>query len=269
MSEYLKKETRTKNLVFLIDGRHLFLDNNEKITQLQKLINDSKRIVFFGGAGVSVPSGIPDFRSAGGIFNQAGHKTYSPEEIVSHTFFMRNPQAFYKFYKDKMIYPSAKPNIVHGYLKSLEDKHKDVTIITQNIDGLHSDAGSKKVLELHGSIKNNYCIVCHKKYLLESLDLSRVPYCSCGGIIKPDVILYEEPLDSSVLEKAIEALEEADLLIIGGTSLKVYPAAGLIRYYKGDDIVVVNLQDNQVQQASHKKVLYVNADIADVFNCLK
>ena len=207
--------------------------------QLQKIIDDSSRIVFFGGAGVSTESGIPDFRSADGIYHQK--YKYSPEQVVSHTFFMRYPEAFYEFYKDKMMCLDAKPNAAHLKLAELEQAEKLTAVVTQNIDGLHQAAGSVNVFELHGSVWRNHCMDCGKSYPLEYiLHGTGVPRCSCGGIVKPDVVLYEEPLDESVLLAAVEEISKADTLIIGGTSLNVYPAAGLIDYFRGENIVVVN-----------------------------
>lgn len=211
----------------------------EKITKLQEMIERSNRIVFFGGAGVSTESNIPDFRSADGLY-QEKYK-YPPEQVVSHTFFMQNTQLFYEFYKSKMMFLDAKPNKAHLKLAELEEKGKLSAVITQNIDGLHQLAGSKNVLELHGSIHRNYCQKCGKfydaKYVKESLG---IPVCECGGIIKPDVVLYEETLDNTIINKSLKAIREADMLIIGGTSLVVYPAAGFVDYFRGDHLVVLN-----------------------------
>ena len=207
--------------------------------QLEKFIEESNKIVFFGGAGVSTESGIPDFRSVDGLYNQI--YDYPPETILSHTFFMRNTKEFFRFYRDKLIVDNVKPNKAHYRLAELEKQGKLTAIVTQNIDGLHYSAGSKNVLELHGSVLRNYCMDCGKFYDLEAIKNSEgVPRCSCGGIIKPDVVLYEEALDENIINKSIKAISEADLLIIGGTSLTVYPAAGLLRYYRGDRIVVIN-----------------------------
>lgn len=211
----------------------------KEVEQLQNIIDDSKRIVFFGGAGVSTESNIPDFRSADGLYQQK--YKYSPEQIVSHSFFVRNPEGFYEFYKEKMMFLDAKPNAAHLKLAELEEKGKLTAVITQNIDGLHQAAGSKNVLELHGSIHRNYCMKCHKFYDAAYVkNASGIPRCTCGGMIKPDVVLYEEGLDSDVIRRSIKAISEADTLIIGGTSLVVYPAAGFIDYFRGKHLVVIN-----------------------------
>lgn len=211
----------------------------QEIKRLQEIIDDSSRIVFFGGAGVSTESDIPDFRSADGLYRQKYR--YSPEQIVSHSFFMQNTEDFYDFYKEKMMFLDAVPNAAHRKLAELEEKGKLTAVITQNIDGLHQAAGSKNVLELHGSIHRNYCRKCGKFYDAAYVKhFDGVPKCECGGIIKPDVVLYEEGLDSGVIEKSIRAIREADTLIIGGTSLIVYPAAGFIDYFRGRHLVVIN-----------------------------
>ena len=207
--------------------------------ELKKVIDESNNIVFFGGAGVSTESGIPDFRSVDGLYNQK--YDYPPETILSHTFFMRKTEEFYKFYRDKMICTSAKPNNAHIALAKLEKAGKLKAVVTQNIDGLHQMAGSKNVYELHGSVLRNYCMKCKKFYGLEAITESTgIPKCTCGGIIKPDVVLYEEGLDDDTVGKAISAIARADVLIIGGTSLNVYPAAGFIRYFQGSKIVLLN-----------------------------
>lgn len=211
----------------------------KEIEELQKIIDDSSRIVFFGGAGVSTESGIPDFRSADGIYHQ--QYKYSPEQVVSHSFFMQHTEAFYDFYKEKMMILDAKPNPAHYKLAELEQAGKLTAVVTQNIDGLHQAAGSKNVYELHGSIHRNYCMDCGKFYSAEYVKNSDgVPRCDCGGIIKPDVVLYEEGLDSRTIQGAVQAIAEADTLIIGGTSLVVYPAAGFIDYFRGKHLVVIN-----------------------------
>lgn len=211
----------------------------KELETLQDWINESCRIVFFGGAGVSTESGIPDFRSVDGLYNQK--YAYPPEQILSRTFFDRNPEEFYRFYRDKMLCPHAKPNAAHNKLAELEAKGKLRSIVTQNIDGLHTLAGSKRVWELHGSVYRNYCMSCARPYDTDRIAKSAgVPRCSCGGIIKPDVVLYEESLDDYVLEQALEDIQNADMLIIGGTSLAVYPAAGLVRYYRGNRLVLIN-----------------------------
>ena len=211
-----------------------------KIEELKNIINDSSDIVFFGGAGVSTESGIPDFRSSSGIYNMKG-QVIPPEEIVSHGFFMEHTREFYDFYKKHLVYPDAEPNKAHKALAKLEADGKLSAVITQNIDGLHQKAGSKNVIELHGSVYRNYCLECGKSCNLKSvLSADGIPRCSCGGIIRPDVVLYEEQLDNDVIMSAISAIRSADTLIIGGTSLAVYPAAGLISYFSGSKIVVIN-----------------------------
>lgn len=210
-----------------------------EVEKLQQMIDESDSIVFFGGAGVSTESGIPDFRSVDGLYHQK--YDYPPETILSHTFYRRNPSEFFRFYKDKMLCPSAKPNAAHKKLAELEKAGKLKAVVTQNIDGLHQAAGSRTVYELHGSVLRNYCEKCGKfydsQYILNSLG---IPTCECGGTVKPDVVLYEEGLDQDTLTNAIHAIASADMLIIGGTSLVVYPAAGLVDYYKGNKLVVIN-----------------------------
>lgn len=211
----------------------------EEIKRLKRIIDDSKSIVFFGGAGVSTESGIPDFRSEDGLYRQK--YSYPPEEIISHTFFVRNPEVFFEFYKDKMMALDAKPNPAHQALARLEQEGKLTAVITQNIDGLHQAAGSKNVLELHGSIHRNYCQKCGKFYDAAYVKASKgIPRCECGGVIKPDVVLYEEGLDQDVIRQSVYAIANADTLIIGGTSLAVYPAASFIDYFRGRHLVVIN-----------------------------
>ena len=212
---------------------------NEKIQRLQEMTDESKRIVFFGGAGVSTESGIKDFRSQDGLYNQK--YPYPPETILSRTFYDKEPEWFYRFYREKMICPDAKPNPAHLKLAELEEIGKLSAVITQNIDGLHTAAGSRNVLELHGSVHRNYCQKCRKLYDAEwIMSFDNIPECSCGGRVKPDVVLYEEPLDNSVVDRAVKAISQADMMIIGGTSLAVYPAAGLIRYFHGKHLVLIN-----------------------------
>lgn len=213
---------------------------NEKIQKLKEIVEESKNIVFFGGAGVSTESGIPDFRSVDGLYNQ--QYDYPPETILSHTFYRNKPEEFYQFYHKKMLFPNAKPGKAHLVLAKWEKEGKLKAVITQNIDGLHQAAGSRNVYELHGSVLRNYCEKCETFYPLDYIQKTEgVPYCSkCGGRIKPDVVLYEENLDPQVLAGAIHAIREADILIIGGTSLAVYPAAGLIDYFAGKYIVLIN-----------------------------
>lgn len=211
----------------------------DQLKTLQNWIDDSRSIVFFGGAGVSTESGIPDFRSVDGLYNQK--YDYPPEEILSRTFFDARPEEFYRFYRDKMLCLDARPNAAHKKLARLEAAGKLRSVVTQNIDGLHQLAGSRRVWELHGSVHRNHCMRCHKGYPVEFIrDSAGVPRCTCGGIVKPDVVLYEEALDSSVLEGALKDIQRADMLIIGGTSLAVYPAASLVRYYRGSRLVLIN-----------------------------
>ena len=227
------------------------------LEQLQNVIDNSKRIVFFGGAGVSTESGIPDFRSVDGLYNQK--YDYPPEQILSHTFFMHNTEEFYRFYRDKMLCLDKKPNKAHLKLAELERAGKLTAVVTQNIDGLHQAAGSKKVYELHGSVLRNYCMKCGKFYSAEYIKNSKgIPKCECGGVIKPDVVLYEEGLDDSTVSGALRAIQTADTLIIAGTSLTVYPAAGFISYFKGDNIVLINRDetpfDSKASLVFHEKV---------------
>lgn len=233
-----------------------------KIEQLRKIINESNNIVFFGGAGVSTESGIPDFRSKDGLYNQK--YKYPPEEILSHTFFMNNPEEFYKFYREKLNSLKYEPNVTHIKLAELERQGKLKAIITQNIDGLHQKAGAKKVYELHGSALRNYCMRCHKfydgKYIFQETE--GVPKCECGGIIKPDVVLYEEGLDDFIVEESIKAIYNADVLIVGGTSLTVYPAAGLINYYKGNKLVLINRDETKYDCRAD---LVINENLGKVF----
>lgn len=236
-----------------------------KIQILNNLIKNSKKIVFFGGAGVSTESGIPDFRSKDGLYNQK--YDYPPEEILSHNFFMNNPEEFYNFYKNKLNCLDCQPNITHYKLAELEKKGKVTTIVTQNIDGLHQKADSKNVLELHGSILNNYCLKCHKYYDANFIFSSKdTPICECGGIIKPDVVLYGEPLPEDIWQEAIKKIEEADLLIVGGTSLNVYPAALLINYFKNKNIVLINRSKTNYD---NKASLIIHDNLGNVFSQIK
>ncbi len=212
----------------------------EEIEELRGMIKNSDKIVFFGGAGVSTESGIPDFRSVDGLYNQQWD--YPPETILSHSFFMKKTEEFYRFYRAKMLCPNAEPNAAHLKLAQLEREGKLTAVVTQNIDGLHQAAGSKKVYELHGSVLRNYCMKCGKFHSVEFImNSTGVPTCECGGVVKPDVVLYEEGLDDSVVNGAVNAIAEADTLIIAGTSLNVYPAAGLVRYFRGNDLVIINM----------------------------
>lgn len=231
------------------------------VEQLKSWIGESGNIVFFGGAGVSTESGIPDFRSVDGLYNQ--QYDYPPETIISHSFYRRNPEEFYRFYKNRMLFPNAAPNAAHLALARLEQSGKLRAVITQNIDGLHQAAGSKNVLELHGSVHRNYCTRCGKFYSLkEIMEMDGVPHCECGGVIKPDVVLYEEGLDQGVLQMAVSAIRHADVLIIGGTSLTVYPAAGLIDYYQGNKLVLIN---KSVTPLDDRADLVISGKIGEVF----
>lgn len=212
-----------------------------KIEKLQEIIDASDNIVFFGGAGVSTESGIPDFRSESGIFKSLKKYGDTPERLVSHSYYLEHTDKFFSYYKDCLIFPEAEPNPAHYTLARLEKEGKLKAIITQNIDGLHQKAGSKNVLELHGSVYRNYCEICKKEYNLDFiLESEGIPHCTCGGIIKPDVVLYEEALDMNILNKSAQYIMSADTLIVGGTSLVVYPAAGLINYFKGKNLVLIN-----------------------------
>ena len=236
----------------------------DKIALLKQWIAESNNIVFFGGAGVSTESKIPDFRSVDGLYNQK--YKYPPETILSHTFYQRRTEEFFEFYRDKMLFPEAQPNAAHLALAKLEQMGKCKAVITQNIDGLHQAAGSKKVLELHGSVLRNYCTRCHKFYDMEYILHSEgIPRCECGGVIKPDVVLYEEGLDSLTLNEAVRCIRQADVLIIGGTSLTVYPAAGLIDYYHGNKLVLIN---KSVTGMDGRADLLIQGSISVLAECL-
>ncbi len=243
---------------------------NEKIEKLQKMIDESSKIVFFGGAGVSTESGIPDFRSQDGLYNQKWK--YPPEVIISRSFFDKNPKEFYRFYREKLIIKNVKPNVTHLKLAELERVGKLSAVVTQNIDGLHQEAGSKRVFELHGSTLRNFCMNCHAPYGIDFIAESenaedKIPRCTkCGGIVKPDVVLYEEGLDENVIEGAINAISEADMLIIGGTSLVVYPAAGLIRYFRGNHLVLINKSETA---ADANADLVIHDSLGKVFEQIK
>ena len=229
----------------------------DKIEKLREIITNAKRIVFFGGAGVSTESGIPDFRSADGLYHQ--QYDYPPEEILSHTFFMRSTEEFYRFYRDKMLCLTAKPNKAHLTLAQWEKEGKLLSVVTQNIDGLHQAAGSERVHELHGSVLRNYCMTCGQFYGVEAISESEgVPHCSCGGVIKPDVVLYEEPLPEDTVMAALKDIRLADVLIVAGTSLTVYPAASYVRYFHGDHMVLINRDatpyDSMADLVIHDKV---------------
>lgn len=235
-----------------------------KMDELQNIINESKNIVFFSGAGISTLSGLKDFRSKDGIYNQKYE--YDPEEILSHHFFINNTKYFYNFYRNTLNPLDYKPNIIHKYFADLE-KTKNVTIITQNIDNFHRLAGSKNVLELHGNVMDNYCMKCNKYYNGEFVFQSKdIPKCSCGGIIKPDVVLYEETLDENVLALSIKKISDADTLIVAGTSLSVYPASGLIRYFNGKNLVLLN---RDITPFDNMATLVIHDDLSNVFNKLK
>ena len=235
------------------------MDN--KIEEFLKIINESNNIVFFGGAGVSTESGIPDFRSKDGLYNQK--YDYPPEEILSHTFFMNKTEEFYKFYKDKLNSLKYEPNITHIKLAELEKAGKLKAVVTQNIDGLHQKAGSKTVYELHGSVLRNYCMKCHKFYDAEFVFSSNgIPKCECGGIIKPDVVLYEEGLDNDIVSNSLNAILNADTLIVAGTSLTVQPASGLIMYFKGKNLVLINRDETPYD---YKATLVIHEKLGDVF----
>lgn len=237
------------------------------MTDLEKLknwIKQSNRIVFFGGAGVSTESGIPDFRSMDGLYSQKFE--YPPEQIISHSFFCKDPSYFFRFYRDKMLPLGFEPNITHNILVKFEKQGKLSAVITQNIDGLHQKAGSNCVYELHGSVLRNYCVRCRRPYSAEYIkNAADIPYCTCGGIVKPDVVLYEEPLDTNVVENAIHAIEMADMLIVAGTSLTVYPAAGLVNYYRGNRLVLINRDKTPYD---NKADLVIHSSLGDVFSKL-
>ena len=238
-------------------------DNLEKIKELKDIIANSNNIVFFGGAGVSTESGIPDFRSENGINKAIQNYGNPPETILSHSYFLTNTTGFYKYYKENMIHNSAKPNDAHLAIGKLEKCGKIRAVVTQNIDGLHQKAGSENVLELHGSILKNYCMSCESSYDLDYIIKSKeLPRCSCGGLIKPDVVLYEEPLDSYTMSAAVDYISNAETLIIGGTSLVVYPAAGLIQYFKGENLILINKSETEYDSYAN---LVINKSIGKVF----
>ena len=232
-----------------------------KIDVLKQWIEESSSIVFFGGAGVSTESGIPDFRSVDGLYSQ--HFEYPPETIISHSFFRRDPSYFFRFYREKMLPLGFEPNITHKKLAQWEQEGKLSAVVTQNIDGLHQKAGSKRVYELHGSVLRNYCEKCRKFYPAEFIrDCTDIPRCSCGGIVKPDVVLYEESLDQDTIEKSVMAIRAADLLMVAGTSLTVYPAAGLIQYYRGNRLVLIN---RDVTPFDDEANLVIHDNLGNVF----
>ncbi len=235
---------------------------SDPVLELKKLVEESDNIVFFGGAGVSTESGIPDFRSVDGLYNQ--QYKYPPETILSHSFFVAHPDEYYDFHRAKLVAPEAKPNRAHLRLAELEAEGKLKAVITQNIDGLHQAAGSKNVLELHGSIHRCYCMQCGRPYPADRMNLGTgIPRCDCGGIIRPDIVLYEEALDEEVLAKSIHYIRNADMMIVGGTSLAVYPAAGLLNYYRGNKLVLVNRSATPYDSAAN---LIIHEKIGDVFS---
>ncbi|WP_405293015.1 NAD-dependent protein deacylase [Methanobrevibacter sp.] len=238
-----------------------------KINRLQEIIDSSDNIVFFGGAGVSTESGIPDFRSESGIFKSLKKYGDTPENLVSHTYYMDHTEEFFTYYKENLVFKDAEPNPAHLKLAELEKAGKLKAVITQNIDGLHQKAGSKEVFELHGSIHRNYCQICNREYGLNHiLESDGIPRCECGGIVKPDVVLYEEPLNNGVLSFAIDYIQNAETLIIGGTSLVVYPAAGLINYFNGDNLVLINKSETPYDDVAN---LVINDAIGKTFSQIK
>ena len=238
------------------------------IERLKEAIKESNKIVVFSGAGLSTNSGIPDFRSADGLYNQETNINIRPEEIISHSFFVNNPDYFFNFYFDKMVYLDAKPNLAHKYFAKLEKEGKVLAVVTQNIDNLHQLAGSKNVIELHGSTERNYCMKCHKYYSLKEVynEKHMIPHCSCGGIIKPDVVLYEENLDGDAINKALDAISNADMLIVVGTSLTVYPAAGFVRYFRGKNLVLLNKSETYYDKEA---TIAIHDDIKNVIEELE
>ena len=238
-----------------------------KISQLQEIISNSDNIVFFGGAGVSTESGIPDFRSESGIFKSLEKYGDTPENLVSHSYYIDHTEEFFEYYKENLIFEDATPNPAHLKLAELEKSGKIKAVITQNIDGLHQKAGSENVLELHGSVHRNYCQICGKEYDLKYiLESDGIPKCECGGIIKPDVVLYEEPLNNSILSLSIDYIQNAETLIIGGTSLVVYPAAGLINYFSGKNLILINKSETPYDNLA---TLVINDAIGEVFSQIK
>ena len=240
----------------------------DKYQELKKILEHATSLVVFTGAGISVPSGIPDFRSADGIYNQKAKINVPPEQIISHSFYEQYPEEFFEFYKEKMCYPQAKPNLAHKYFAQLEHKGVNVTVVTQNIDGLHQEAGSSRVYELHGNVHRNYCERCNRFFGLDYvLNAHGVPLCDkCKGMVKPDVVLYEEQLDEGIISRAISAIMTCDVMVVVGTSLTVYPAAGFIRYFKGRYLVVIN---KQATQYDNQCDLVLNEDIIDVIKKIR
>ncbi|WP_315438994.1 NAD-dependent protein deacylase [uncultured Selenomonas sp.] len=236
----------------------------DKIARLKEILESSRRAVFFGGAGMSTESGIPDFRSAGGIYSETLHQEFSPEQMASHSFFMAHPAEFFDFYRRRFVYLDAAPNAGHYALTELERRGILAAVVTQNIDGLHQAAGSRTVYELHGSIRRAHCMDCGTHYALDYImEHTPIPYCSCGGIVRPDVVLYEESLDPATIEGAVAAIRAADTLIIGGTSLIVYPAAGLIDYFQGEHLVLINKSETR---ADRRAELIIRAPIGEALH---
>lgn len=243
----------------------------EKILRLREILKNSRRICIFTGAGISVPSGIPDFRSAQGIYSERTHEQYRPEDMISHSFFKKHPEMFYEFYKSKMLYPQAKPNAAHRFFARLEEQGKEVAVVTQNIDGLHQAAGSTNVFELHGSVHRNHCPRCGRFFTMEELlaQPGMVPRCPADGtVLKPDVVLYEEPLDDNVVRGALRAIDAADTMVIVGTSLVVYPAAAYVRYFSGEHLVLINKtptpMDHEAELAIYDDVVHVVSQLSEV-----
>ena len=248
--------------LFVFSGVNMY--TQEQLEEFRRIINSSRRAVFFGGAGVSTESGIPDFRSQDGLYNI--RYAYPPEYILSATFFRSHTEEFFSFYREKMVFPKAKPNAAHIRLAGWEREGRLAAVVTQNIDGLHQRAGSRRVFELHGSVLRNFCMACGKSYPVSFVaEAEGIPRCSCGGIVKPDVVLYEEPLDGATLEGAVRAIRAADVLIVGGTSLNVYPAAGLIDYFEGDSLIVVN---RGAPARAVPGCLLIDGKIGEVFSAL-
>ena len=239
----------------------------DRIHDLALALKESRRLVVFTGAGISCPSGIPDFRSADGLYNRETNLRYPPEQIISHSFFKRDPALFYEFYKSAMVYPDARPNDAHRFFAALEAPDRDVTVVTQNIDGLHQAGGSTRVLELHGSIHRNFCMRCGKAFSLSDIMAQPgVPKCDCGGIIKPDVVLYEEPLDDGVVWQAVNAIEQADVMVVVGTSLAVYPAASYLRYFRDKTLALINKSETPYDGRAD---LAFHADVIEVVHALQ
>lgn len=240
---------------------------DRKLQALHTILQNSRKLCVFTGAGISCPSGIPDFRSADGLYNQQSGLNIPPEQIISHSFFDKHPDLFYNFYKSKMLYPNAQPNAAHRYFADLEEQGKEVSVVTQNIDGLHTAAGNSKVYEIHGSVLRNFCMDCRKPFGVEAIaDSTGIPRCDrCGGIIKPDVVLYEEPLDEHIVRKAVDAIANADTMVIIGTSLVVYPAASYVRYFSGENLIILNKTATEYDRMAN---LTIYGDIVHIVHAL-